>query len=125
MKPADYRNDTWDSLQLRVNHLRRMALEAWRAFGPGTTREVAERAKLDILSFRPRTTELCQLGFVVLDETAKARGHEGVYRALSDGEALAEFHARQLAARTADAAQPELKLPMPQSAQSAPVPAAA
>lgn len=117
MKPADYRNDTWDSLQLRVNHLRRAALAAWRAFGPGTTREVADRAGMDLLSFRPRTTELHQLGFVTLCTEEEIRAlpskcgaHEGIYRALSDDEALAEFNARCLAARSSAFSQPELKL---------------
>ena len=111
MTPTDYRNETWDGLQARVNHLRRQALEAWRVHGPGTTREVAQRAGIDILTFRPRSTELHQLGFVTTDTTAAPRGgHEGIYRALTDAEALAEFSARCHAARSTAFSQPELKL---------------
>lgn len=109
MKATDYRNETWEALQSRVNALRRAVLDAWIAFGPGTTREVAARAGMDILTFRPRTTELHQLGFVTLDETEKPHGHEGIYRALTEAEALAEFSRRQREAR-GHFIQPELKL---------------
>jgi predicted ArsR family transcriptional regulator len=111
MHPTDYRNDTWDAVQLRVNHKRRAVLAGLRAFGPCTTRQLADRMKADILAVRPRVTELVQLGFVALATDTKAGGHEGVYRAFSDDEALAQFHARQAEERTSEAAQPELKLP--------------
>lgn len=85
MKPADLRNATFHSL---VGGLSRQRLEVWRAWsahGPGTTRAIAARAGMDILSFRPRSTELYQLGLLELlcDETA---GHEGVYRARTNVE---------------------------------------
>jgi hypothetical protein len=108
MKPTDYRNETWDSLQARMKDSLCAVLTAWRTHGPGTTREVAARSGIDILTFRPRTTELHQLGFVTLDDGSNGR-REGVYRAFSDDEALAEFERRTLAARTAPA-QAELKL---------------
>ena len=111
MIPIDYRQETWDSLQGRINADRRAVLNAWRFHGPGTTREVAQRSGIDLLTFRPRTTDLHQLGFVVIDETAQPRrGHEGTYRALRDEEVLAEFSARCRAARTSAECQPELKL---------------
>lgn len=110
MKPIDYRNDTWESLQERLTALRLAALHAWREHGPGTTREVARRAGMDILTFRPRTTELHQLGYVVLQQgESEGRGTEGVYSALSDGEARALFIANQARHRSAPC-QPELKL---------------
>lgn len=108
MKPADYRNETWESLQSRMKDSLRAVLAAWRTHGPGTTREVAARSGIDLLTFRPRTTDLQQLGFVTLADE-KFHGHEGIYRAFSEAEALAEFERRTLATRTAPA-QADLKL---------------
>lgn len=80
MKPIDFRNETFEQLQARIAGLKRVVYLAWKAHGPGTTREVAMRSGLDLLTFRPRTTELVQLGFVCLtDEQADAS--EGCYRA--------------------------------------------
>jgi len=110
MNPIDYRLDTWNAIQDRLNAKRRAVLAALQAHGPCTTRELAERMEWDILCVRPRVTELCQLGFAEIDENAPRVGHEGVYRALSEDEALATFNARSAAARTTEAAQPELKL---------------
>ncbi len=81
MKPIDYRNDTWDSLQERLTGLREDVYHAWQVYGPGTTREVAAKAGIDILTFRPRTTELFQMGFVEVVEDAQSVG-EAVYQAV-------------------------------------------
>ena len=97
MKPIDYRNANWHYLQSRIQGDRLAVFSAWRQHGPGTTKELAEKSGMDILSFRPRTTELVQLGFVILlDEFP---GKEGTYRALSDGEAWELFRTRQEQAR--------------------------
>jgi hypothetical protein len=80
MKPIDFRNETFDQLRERLNDDRELVHRAWLAHGPGTTREVAERAGIDLLSFRPRTTELFQLGLL---EVAGKAGHEGIYAARS------------------------------------------
>lgn len=98
MQPIDYRNATWSDIQGTLQGKRLEVLSAWREHGPGTTREVAERAGMDLLTFRPRTTELVQIGLVVvMDEDAG--GHEGVYRGLSDEEALTAFRLRQATGR--------------------------
>lgn len=120
MKPVDYRNETWDSLRARLTSLRLTALMAWRAHGPGTTREVAQRSGFDLLSFRPRTTELVQIGLVDLVPVAaadnahcsipNAQCHEGIYYALSDAMAHVLFLERQLAAQGIPR-QRELALP--------------
>lgn len=108
MKPIDYRDETWESLQARLHADLIRALNGWRNHGPGTTREVARRSGIDLLTFRPRTTDLCHLGLVALvDDSTPAR--EGRYRALADDEARALFAERQRAAR-APLCQPELKL---------------
>lgn len=105
MTPLDLRNETWESLQSRVHGLRLRVLNAFRLYGPGTTRDVARRIGMDILLFRPRTTELYQLGFLRLMDRA---GHHGVYQALSDSEAMALFQQRKQ--ETAAGYQPELNL---------------
>jgi hypothetical protein len=91
MKPIDYRNETWDSIQKRVNELRLSALWAWRCHGPGTTEEVATRANFSLLTFRPRTTELYQMGALQeIDDPAAIGYHKTtrgcVYRARGDAE---------------------------------------
>ncbi len=91
MQPIDYRTANWTDLQALLQGLRLSVLEAWRTHGPGTTREVSQKSGIDILTFRPRTTELYQLGFIMIVETTAHRAHEGEYRALSDGEAWARF----------------------------------
>lgn len=106
MIPIDFRNATFESLQAGMTRAQRAVLDAWEEFGPGTTRNVAALSGIDILTFRPRTTDLVQLGFVVLDEVQDRKG-EGRYRALSKWEAAALFLQRK---KAATAAQTELAL---------------
>lgn len=111
MKPFDFRNATWSDLQATVQGRRLAVLAAWREHGPGTTRAVALKAGMDILAFRPRTTELYQLGLIDLAPTAhgtRNTEHEGIYRALTEAEAMAAFFDRQEEARRE--AQLELRL---------------
>lgn len=89
MKPVDFRNATFADLQARIVGQREAALAAWRVHGPGTTEEVAARSGMSILSLRPRTTELFQLGFVVLDAADPGKG-AGRYRVRTEAE-LREF----------------------------------
>ena len=78
MKPIDFRNETFDQIRERLNEDRQQVHNAWLAQGPGTTRDVAAKAQIDLLSFRPRSTELYQLGLL---ELVDKDGHQGVYRA--------------------------------------------
>ena len=94
MKPIDYRNATFAQLQERLVGQRAAVLEAWRMHGPGTTEEVAQRAGISILTFRPRTTELGQLGFIVLTDAQPAKG-EGTYRVRSQPELARWFREQQ------------------------------
>lgn len=80
MTPIDFRNATWTELTARLRAKRLEAYHAWAHFGPGTTREVCAAAGLSLLKFRPRTTELVQLGAVCLAEK-QATTAEGSYRA--------------------------------------------
>lgn len=107
MEPVDFRNATYEELQARLTGLRLAALSAWRQHGPGTTRDVAQRAGMDLLTFRPRSTELYQLGFLRL-ENEQEGGHEGIYAARSDDELRAFFEQQHRAAIAGY--QPELKL---------------
>ena len=98
MDPVDFRNATFASLQAKLAGQRAVVLQAWRAYGPGTTAEVSERADLSILTFRPRTTELVELGFVRLADDA-GRKNCGVYRVRTPDEQRAWLAAQQIDAR--------------------------
>ncbi len=88
MNPVDFRNLTFADLKARgLEGLRGRVLAAWVAHGPATTRQLAERAGIDVLSVRPRTTELLELGLVRLAEVQPLKG-EGTYRAATEGEAF-------------------------------------
>lgn len=112
MTAIDIRNENWDTIRARVCGMRLCVLEAWRAHGPGTTAAIAARAGISLLTFRPRTTELLQLGFLRLkgQVTFSAAGnatHEGVYEALDDAGARELFEAMQERAKST-AIQPDL-----------------
>ena len=83
MKPIDFRNETFTDISARIEGDRAEILDALRASGPLTTRQLAAQMCRDILAVRPRVTELVQLGAV---EICGAHGHEGIYRALLIGE---------------------------------------
>ena len=81
MKPIDFRNTTWEHVQEQVTDLRKDVYRALTAHGPCTTRRLAERSGIDILSVRPRVTELYQLGLAEL-ANPEAGGGEGIYQAV-------------------------------------------
>jgi predicted transcriptional regulator len=99
MKPVDFRNATWADVQARVSGLRRRTLLALQAHGPCTTRALAAACDADVLTIRPRVTELIQLGLVQL-VPGGTRDHEGVYRALSAAEAESLFARIRATARS-------------------------
>lgn len=78
MKPVDFRNETFDQIRERLIEDRELVHRAWLAHGPGTTREVAAKAGIDILTFRPRSTELFQIGLLAV---MGKDGHQGIYQA--------------------------------------------
>lgn len=109
MTPLDYRNATFAELQARgLEGLRGHVLSAWQLHGPCTTEELAAHSGLSILTLRPRTTELVQLGLVLLAESTARRGG-GIYRAATAHEALYHFQGERARASGANA-QPELAL---------------
>jgi len=92
MKPVDFRNLTFADLQGLLSGQRARVYSAWTQFSPATTRECAIKAEISILTFRPRTTELMEVGLVELAPGQKA-GHEGIYRAVP----MAEWQRRKAA----------------------------
>ena len=104
MKPIDFRNATFETVQGYVAGQREAVLAAWRQHGPGTTAEVCARAGMSILSFRPRTTELLELGFVCLADEQPVKG-EGTYRVRTTAEHLAWLNEK-----TRDARNPQTEL---------------
>lgn len=98
MTPIDYKLETWESLQDRLRGLRGRVLSALAKHGPCTTRELARRAGMDILTVRPRVTELLQLGWAVCTD---GEGGEGIYRAASYAEARRMFETEAARARDA------------------------
>lgn len=88
VRPADIRNATWHSLQQSLRGRRLQVWRAWRRFGIGTTRQLAAHSGLDILTVRPRTTELCQLGllFCAFTHISDDGIAEGVYRPMTAAE---------------------------------------
>ena len=118
MRPIDYRNETWESIKRRIAGDRLRVYEAWIKHGPCTTEELYARSGIRILSLRPRTTELLQLGLVVLVpaelRAGSAAGHDrpknsgGVYRAVPI--AMAELLFAELKRRARSCEQMFLKL---------------
>ena len=92
MNTLDIKLDNWNAIADQLTDRR---LAVWRALihrGESTSRNLAYYMDADVLTIRPRLTELLQLGFVVL--TGK-QGHEGTYRACSQEEARRAFVTRQ------------------------------
>lgn len=99
MQPIDYRNATWEEVIRHLNRDRERVYNALLRFGPITTRGLAAAMGCDILSVRPRVTELFQLGFVLLAEGSESTGREGIYVALSWIDARHHFEARKAQAQ--------------------------
>ncbi|HOC56630.1 MAG TPA: hypothetical protein PKI20_13490 [Verrucomicrobiota bacterium] len=87
LSPSSIRDKNWKGIQASMNARQEAVYEAWLRHGPGTTREVAAKCGLDILAFRPRTTELHQCGLVRLIGIDQG---QGIYR-VSTAEELREL----------------------------------
>lgn len=100
MNPIDFRDITFGELKARgLEGLRGRVLAAWVEHGPCTTRELAARSSIELLTLRPRTTELVELGLVRLADHQPVKG-EGTYRAATESEAFAFLQDRQVLAAT-------------------------
>jgi predicted transcriptional regulator len=92
MSPLDYRTATWQDVRGRLVHLRASVYDALMEHGPCTTRELADACGIDLLTVRPRVTELLQLGLV---ECIGGKGNNGQYRALTLAQAEDAFRQHQ------------------------------
>ncbi len=110
MKPIDHRNATWNEVRENLAGRRLAVYSELARLGPCTTQDLAALSGMDILTVRPRVTELVQLGFAVLIPPANREkpGREGIYKALPEEQALQVFRARQ-----AEAASGQLNLKLP------------
>lgn len=95
MKPIDYRNATFADIQDRISKVRGEVYHALQIHGPCTTRQLAIRCGIDILTVRPRITELLSIDAAVL---VGSENTEGVYRAATIPEMQRAFRAKRLAA---------------------------
>ena len=78
MNPIDFSKQTFADLQPLLDQRRAEVHAAWLAHGPTTTAGLAEASGISILTLRPRTTELYQIGLL---ELIGKEGHHGIYRA--------------------------------------------
>lgn len=83
MRAIDIRDATWDRVRQDLQGRLQEVYTAWVVHGPCTTRQLAERSRIDILNVRPRTTDLAGLGLVVFMDMEAG---EGVYQARTQGE---------------------------------------
>jgi len=83
MKPVDFRNANFAALRDGMARQRLRVYRAWQAHGPATTSELARESGISILSLRPRTTELLELGLL---RVARVKDREGVYTVTSEAE---------------------------------------
>jgi len=95
MRPIDYRNETFAAIQTRLTGDRLRVLEGYRTYGPCSSRELSARLPMSILTVRPRTTELYQLGFLILETDHRPStvdcGRDSIFRAASNDEASEIF----------------------------------
>jgi hypothetical protein len=93
LTPEQIRDANWAELKDQVAGDRERcwtSLMLWAR--PITTRQLAARMEMDLLTVRPRVTELVQLGFA---RCVGKDGHEGLYEAVSLADAQAEHERRR------------------------------
>lgn len=88
MTTTEIRDLNFEQLQDRLSGLRQAVHSSLLRHGPCTTRALAAKAEIDILTVRPRVTELVELGFAIC---TGREGGEGMYRALNYNEAAKKF----------------------------------
>lgn len=98
MKSTDFRNANFEKLRESA-WLAGKRWEVYCAFlnhGPMTTRQAAQASGIDLLTVRPRTTELLQAGFVF---EVLADGHQGTTEGVYVARTREEFNAWVVAQR--------------------------
>jgi hypothetical protein len=96
LSPSEIRDSNWQQISGHMHGLRQVVYEALRMHGPCTTRQLAAKAGMDILSVRPRVTELAELGFAAC---SGREDKEGIYRACTYQQAATAHAQRQSLAR--------------------------
>lgn len=84
MKAVDFRNQTFEGIRARLGGLRREVYAGLVVHGPCTTRELARLTGIDILTVRPRVTELCLI--YGLARCVSGHDGEGIYAAVPGAE---------------------------------------
>lgn len=74
--PTEIRDGMFAQIRPSTHQMNSLVWELLGKHGPCTTRQLADRSGLSILSVRPRVTELLQMGLVAL---TGREGREGVY----------------------------------------------
>lgn len=106
--PSEARALTFTEIQGRLTNLRGLVYEGLLTHGPATTRELAFALQIDLLTVRPRVTELFQLGLAMME---RVEGHEGLYTAVP----LPDLEAR-LTREASEAAQTPHQTTLPLAA---------
>lgn len=87
MTTTDIRDTNFEHLRDTLELKLREVYEAFASVGPCTTRQLADAAKIDILTVRPRAHDLCEIGLLRLTGHSKSRGRrEGIYEAVTPDE---------------------------------------
>lgn len=109
MKPTDIRNENWEAIQTRITGKRREVYEAFLKGPAATTEQMAARSGINLLTLRPRVTELFDLKLLRLVEK---RAGSGVYIGVPEEEARREYERERFetlrAMEKATNLQPEL-----------------
>jgi hypothetical protein len=86
MTSTDYRDMTWEQVQEHLVEDRLRVYHGLQVWGPCTTRQLAGLIGMDLLTVRPRVTELVQMDLAEEVEVPKERrfldrvAREGYYR---------------------------------------------
>ncbi len=104
MTSLDIRNSTWADIQARIDKDRKEVYEAFKRFGPHTTRELSQLSGISLLTLRPRTTDLKDLFLVELTGRAS---DGGIYAYVPEDVARARFEHERAVAR-GELNQPDL-----------------
>lgn len=92
MRPIDIKLETWASIQDRLEADRKAVWNGFLMYGPCTTRALAERIPMSLLTVRPRCTEL--LDMMLLELVGKNKDG-GIYGYVSIETARERFEALQ------------------------------
>jgi hypothetical protein len=82
MTAAQIRDMSWATVRRHLVGPRVTVYEWLLANGPATTMAIAAGTRINLLTVRPRVTELCHMGLAALAGDCRRRNHEGIYAAI-------------------------------------------